>query len=141
MPKKILYKNHCTPQEQISSGGRYYLDSDCGRKLTGNEEFTLGGGSTSYTSTDTVSSSDIVEVADDKDFVFVKNLGGGSGDDVLIALNGDGSGGATEYSLKLSSGEAMSFELRHNENVGDTSVKVKCENSGETSTIEYFTGT
>ena len=140
MAKKIMYKNHCTPQEQISSGGRYYLDSDCGRKLTGNEEFTLGSGTTAYTSTDTVSSSDIVEVADDKDFVFIKNLGGGSGDDVLISLNGDGSGGATEYSLRLSSGEAMSLELRHDASVTDTSVKVKCA-STEDSTIEYFTGT
>ena len=144
MAKKIMYKNHCTPQEQISSGGRYYLDSDCGRKLTGNEEFTLGGGSTSYTSTDTVThaSPNIVTVADDKDFVFIKNLGGGNGDDVLISLNGTGTAGAaTEYSLKLSSGEALALELRHDASVADTSVKVKCANSGETSTIEYFTGT
>ena len=32
---KVRYKNHCTPQERIVSGGRYYLDRDCGRKLTG----------------------------------------------------------------------------------------------------------
>ena len=141
MAQKIMYKNHCTPQEQISSGGRYYLDSDCGRKLTGNEEFTLGSGTTAYTSTDTVSNSDIVTVANDKDFVFIKNLGGGSGDDILIALNGTGTAGAaTEYSLKLSSGEALALELRHDASVDDTTVKVKCD-SGKDSTIEYFTGT
>ena len=28
----VRYKNHCTPQAQVISGGRYYLDSDCGRK-------------------------------------------------------------------------------------------------------------
>jgi len=30
--------------------------------------------------------------------------------------------------------------LRDDDNVADTSVFIKCENSGETSTIEYFTG-
>ena len=143
MAKKVLYKNHCTPQEQISSGGRYYLDSDCGRKLTGNEEFTLGSGTTAYTSTDTVThaSPNIVTVADDKDFVFIKNLGGGNGDDVVISLNGSPTSGSAEYSIKLLSGEAISLELRHDDNVLDTEVLVKCANSGEDSTIEYFTGT
>ena len=38
MADRIIYKNHCTPQEQLAfaGGNRYYLDSDCGRKLTGN---------------------------------------------------------------------------------------------------------
>ena len=37
MADRIIYKNHCTPQEQLafSGGSRYYLDSDVGRKLTG----------------------------------------------------------------------------------------------------------
>ena len=40
MADRIIYKNHCTPQEQLAfaGGSRYYLDSDCGRKLTGNCE-------------------------------------------------------------------------------------------------------
>ena len=134
----IKYKNHCTPQEQISSGGRYYLDSDCGRKLTGRASITPT--STSYTATDTVSSSDIVTVADNQDFVYIKNLGGGNGDDVVISLNGSPTSGSAEYSIKLSSGEAISLELRHDDNVLDTEVLVKCANSGEDSTIEYFTG-
>ena len=134
----IKYKNHCTPQEQISSGGRYYLDSDCGRKLTGIASITPT--STSYTSTDTVSGTDIVIAADDQDFVFIKNLGGGSGDDVLIALNGVGTSGApTEYSIKLSSGESISLELRDEDEVNDTKVLVKCA-TDQDSTIEYFTG-
>ena len=32
---KVRYKNHATPQEQIVSGGRYYLDSDVGKKMAG----------------------------------------------------------------------------------------------------------
>ena len=51
MAKKILYKNHCTPQEQITAGGRYYLDSDCGRKLTGSRLLTLSGATTTGTLT------------------------------------------------------------------------------------------
>jgi|TARA_Y100000034_G_scaffold5945_1_gene6550 hypothetical protein len=38
MAEKIIYKNHCTPQEQAdftTGNDRYYLDSDVGRKLTG----------------------------------------------------------------------------------------------------------
>ena len=32
---KVRYKNQCTPQEQHTANGRYYLDSDVGRKLAG----------------------------------------------------------------------------------------------------------
>mgnify|MGYP003146613906 CR=1 FL=1 len=38
MAEKIIYKNHCTPQEQAdfaTGNDRYYLDSDVGKKLTG----------------------------------------------------------------------------------------------------------
>ena len=38
MAEKIIYKNHCTPQEQAdftTGNDRWYLDSDVGRKLTG----------------------------------------------------------------------------------------------------------
>ena len=37
MADRIIYKNHCTPQEKLgfAAGDRWYLDSDCGRKLTG----------------------------------------------------------------------------------------------------------
>ena len=45
MGKHIVYKNHCTPQEQRIIGGRYYLDSDANRKLTGSHSFELGSSS------------------------------------------------------------------------------------------------
>ena len=132
MAKEILYKNHCTPQEQISSGGRYYLDSDCGRKLTGSA--SLVPTSTSY-ALGTVTSG-TSQIANAQDFVFIKNL---DGDDVIISLNGGVS--SPEFTIRLSSGEAISLELRDADNVADTKVLIKCEYSGETSTIEYFTGT
>ena len=135
MAKKILYKNHCTPQEQISSGGRYYLDSDCGRKLTGSA--SLVPTSTSYALGTVTSGASMI--ANAQDFVFIKNLGGGDGDDVIISLNGGVP--SPEFTIRLSSGEAISLELRDADNVADTKVFIKCENSGETTTIEYFTGT
>ena len=128
----IKYKNHCTPQEQISSGGRYYLDSDCGRKLTGIASITPT--STSYSSEADITTT-ATEIASDKDFIFIKNTGSA---DVVVAFNGDAD---TEYLTKLSNGEALSVELRGTDN---NNVKVKTisgDSSGEESTIEYFWGT
>ena len=56
---KVGYKNHCTSQEQHTTDGRYYLDSDVGKKMTGTS----------------------------KDFVYVKNTGTNSVD-MLVALDG-----------------------------------------------------
>ena len=39
---RVRYKNHATPQEQHSSGDRYYLDSDVGRKMSGTADITPG---------------------------------------------------------------------------------------------------
>jgi len=141
MAKKVLYKNHCTPQEQISSGGRYYLDSDCGRKLTGAKEFDLGTNSTTYETGVEVDDNPAITVASAGDFVFIKNLGGGNGSDVEISLNGNPTTGSAEYTIKLSSGEAMSVELRADNNVSDTKVLAKCKDAGQSTTIEYLIGT
>jgi len=128
MVKKVLYRNHCTPQEQISSGGRYYLDSDCGRKLTGNEEFTLGSGAAGYTTTQDISSAGVSLGGSGLDFVFIKNTGG---NDVLVSLNGL----SGDYFIKLSDGEAFASKLK----VTNANVYVKRVTSD--STIEYYTGT
>jgi hypothetical protein len=124
---KVRYKNHCTPQEQIASGGRYYLDSDVGKKLTGTCDTdasitTTGTYEDSLAITSTASSA----LTSSHEFVFIKNTGGGSGNDVLITLNN------SNYQILLSDGEAFASEI-------DTSavVKVKCASS-EDSTIEYF---
>ena len=125
-----MYKNHCTPQEQISSGGRYYLDSDCGRKLTGNEEFTLDTGTTVYKAVETVTTTG-ESIGNAKDFVFIKNTGD---KDVLVSFNGDET---LDYVTLLSNGEALALELRGSVvTVSDVYVKA----TSDTSTIEYFTG-
>ena len=127
MPKKILYKNHCTPQEQISSGGRYYLDSDCGRKLTGNEEFTLDAPVTAYVSSEAVTTTP-ESLGADKDFVFIKNTGS---TDVVISLTTDAT---AKYVIKLSEGEAFASKI-------STSASVRVKTLSGTSTIEYFFST
>jgi hypothetical protein len=127
---KVVYKNHCTPQEQVSSGGRYYLDSDCGRKLTGSSETsaTISGTGTYNASLD-VGDSASSALTSSHDFIFIKNTGGGGGDDVLITLDD------SNYLILLSSGESFASEISTS-----AVVKVKCATDEDT-TIEYYAGT
>ena len=125
---KVVYKNHCTPQEQVSSGGRYYLDSDCGRKLTGSSETsaTISSTGTYNASLDVGAASSALTSS--HDFIFIKNTGGGGGDDVLITLDD------SNYLILLSSGESFASEINTS-----AVVKVKCA-TDEDSTIEYYAG-
>jgi hypothetical protein len=100
MAKKILYKNHCTPQEQITAGGRYYLDSDCGRKLTGSYLLTLGSGTTT---TGTLTATGTLGAASGFDFISVKVV---SGDDVGLSFDA-----TTNPVIKLKEGECFSSEI------------------------------
>ena len=126
---KVIYKNHCTPQEQILSNGRYYLDSDCGRKLTGNCETsaTLSGTGT-YDANLAITDSESSALTSSHDFIFIKNTGGGSGNDILITLDD------SNYLILLSSGESFASEINTS-----AVVKVKCA-TDEDSTIEYYVG-
>ena len=133
---QVVYKNHCTPQEQIVSGGRYYLDSDCRRKLTGTASVTVAGepsSSGTYNSSTSVSTTEIEVVtgASNADFVFIKNTGTDSVD-ILIAFDesvlpsGSSNG---RYYIGLSDGEAFASKI-HN----DADVWVKTASG--TTTIE-----
>ena len=119
---QVVYKNHCTPQEQILSGGRFYLDSDCRRKLTGSASVTVAGGpgesgadSGTYNSSTSISTSavEVVSAASNADFVFIKNTGTDSVD-ILITFDN------SLYYIGLSDGEAFASKI-HN----DANVKVK----------------
>jgi uncharacterized protein with ATP-grasp and redox domains len=122
---KVRYKNHCTPQEQIASGGRYYLDSDCGRKLTGDAE-TSATLSATGTLTSGISISDtpveIVSAASNADFVYVKNTGS---IDILLTLDN------SNYLILLSEDEAFASEISVNANV-------KAKTASGTSTADAF---
>ena len=124
----IRWKNHCTPQEQVISGGRYYLDSDCGRKLTGDSSTlasitTIGTYDETLDVTDTASSA----LTSTHDFIFMKNTGSS---DVFMTLDN------SNYFILLSEGEAFASEINTS-----AVVKVRTEtSSGNTSTVEFFAG-
>ena len=122
---KVRYKNHCTPQEQIASGGRYYLDSDSGRKLTGDAETSVTLSATGTLASGTSISdtaTEVVSAASNADFVFIKNTGS---TDVLITLDN------SNYLILLSEDEAFASEIHVNANV-------KVKTASGTSTIDSF---
>ena len=122
---KVVYKNHCVPQEQVASGGKYYIDSDSGRKLTGRAETTATLAGTGAHTTGTSISTSATQIASNKDFVYVKNTGS---TDVLVTLND------SNYLILLSESEAFASEI-------STSADVRVKTASGTSTIEYFTVT
>ena len=126
---KVRYKNHCTPQEQLVANGRYYLDSDCGRKLTGDCDSLAASGTANGTLTTGVAiSGTTTSIASSKDFVYIKNTGS---TEVVISFTSDAS---DQYVIALAEGEAFASEISRSANVR---VKTK---SG-TSTIEHFSVT
>ena len=133
---KVRYKNHCTPQEQLVADGRYYLDSDCGRKLTGvcDTSATLAdsdAGSSGGTLTTGVAISGITEIVtagSNADFVYVKNTGS---TEVVISLTSDAT---AKYVIALAEGEAFASEI-------STSARVFVKTLSGTSTIEHFSVT
>jgi len=131
---KVLYKNHCTPQEQITSGGRYHMDSDCNRRLTGigtDAELTAVGTLTSSASITTTPT----QVANNKDFVFVKNT---SDIDVYVSVDEAGlaGGGSSNgnYLIRLSKGEAFASKIT-------TDADVYVKTSSGIATVDYFSVT
>lgn len=127
---KVRYKNHCTPQAQVISNGRYYLDSDCGRKLTG-DAFCGDTGSgigvtgnyeASKAVTATASECEIVTAGSNYEFVFIKNTGSV---DIQVTLN------ASDYHILLSEGEAFASSI-------DTATNVLVKTASGVSTIEHY---
>jgi len=121
--KRILYKNHCTPQEQVGSTDRYYLDSDCGRKLTGSYVYDLDSAGT--TVTDTITSSGAIGTTIDFIAVTATSISSGT---VLISLDG----GATSI-IKLLEGECFASKI--------ASGAAPYVTISGTATVDYMTGT
>ena len=127
MAKRILYKVHCTPQEQVSSGGRYYLDSDCGRKLAGSNQYELGSGTTTTATITSTPSSGTMGGATGFDFIAITAVSISSGT-VLISLDG----GTTQI-IQLLEGECFASKIA-------SGAAPKVTISG-TATVDYMTGT
>jgi hypothetical protein len=126
---KVRYKNHCTPQEQLVANGRYYLDSDCGRKLTGDCDSLAASGTANGTLTTGVAiSTSTLSIASSKDFVYIKNTGS---TEVVISLTTDAT---AKYVIALAEGEAFASDI-------STSANVRVKTLSGTSTIEHFSVT
>jgi hypothetical protein len=119
--KRILYRNHCVPQEQVGSGDRYYLDSDCGRKLTGSNLYELGSNTTA---TGTLTSTSAIGTTIDFIAVTATSISSGT---VTISLDG-----STEI-IKLLEGESFASKIA-------SGATPKVHISGSAS-VDYMTGT
>ena len=128
MADRIIYKNHCTPQEKLAfaGGDRYYLDSDCGRKLTGNCESK----STSIGTPVTGEFPATISLSSVK-FIHVKNTDTSGSDYLLVNI---GSMGAI---IKLSPGESFSSDVGGT--ASDSTTVVVTAGSG-TPSFEYIKG-
>ena len=128
---QVKYTNQCTPQEQIVASGRFYLDSDCRRKLAGTTSVTVSGAPGdsdsdigTYSSSTSVSTSAVEVAATGSDFIYVKNTGTDSVD-LLLTLDN------SLYYTVLSDGEAFASKI-------STSANVKVKTASGTTTIEYL---
>ena len=122
--EKIKYSNGCSLQELESTSARWYQDSDVGKKLAGNANVAMSGGSLVYQSEKTITGAE--SALSSKDFIYVKCL---SGDDVKISLDN-----GSNYLIRLSANESFASEL-------DSSVATVIINTDGTSIIEYLSGT
>jgi hypothetical protein len=127
MADRIIYKNHCTPQEKITFavGERWYLDSDSGRKLTGTGESQ----STSINTPVTGTWSTNVTVGSCF-FIYVKNTDTSGSDYLTLNIGSMGVG------IKLSPGESFASDV---DNGSGSAVTVVIGGSG-TPDYEYIKG-
>ena len=127
MADRIIYKNHCTPQEKLTfpNGDRWYLDSDCSRKLTGVGESQ----STSISSPVTGTWSTNIDVTSCK-FIYVKNTDTSGSDYLTLHIGSMGVG------IKLNPGESFASDV---DNGAGSGVTVRIGGSG-TPDYEYIKG-
>jgi hypothetical protein len=131
MADRIIYKNHCTPQEKLAfaGGDRWYLDSDCGRKLTGNCISKVTGSDkigTPVTGTfpTTISLSSVK-------FIYVKNTDTSGSDYLLVNIGGMGA------VIRLNYGESFASDV--GDDSTDSTTVVVTAGSG-TPSFEYIQG-
>ena len=123
---RVRYKNNATPQEQHSSGDRYYLDSDVGRKMSGTADITPGSTGT-LTEGATITDS-ATQIASSKDFVYVKNTGSIK---MYISLDG-----GTAWLISLHKGEAFASQISTS-----ADVRIKTGDGTGTTTADYYVTT
>ena len=126
MAKRILYKNHCTPQEQPTSSDRYYLDGDCGRKLSGSNLYELGSNTTA-TGTLTASAA----IGTTIDFIAITATSITSDATVHISLDNN-----STIPIKLLEGECFASKI-----ASGAEPYVRITNNSGSASVDYMTGT
>ena len=128
MALTIRYGSYCVPQEQQTDSTKpFWLDGDCGRKLGGNNTYTVN----SYTAP-AIATSDTTLSAG-QDFVAIKALSIDSGT-VLISLNADEADpNDIVYPIKLLAGECFASKIA-------SGARVKIAISGA-ARVEYWSAT
>ena len=132
--ERVVYSNHCTPQEFPDDGAvaatRWFLDSDCGRKLTGKYATDVFTNGILY-GTATANGIVVNNTAHGPEFVFLKNTGAA---DVNVSLDG-----STTYVMVIAPGEAVAFECYdHSDGIED--INDVYINSSSTPSVEYYIG-
>ena len=110
----------------MGSADRYYLDGDCGRKLTGSNLYELGADTTATDTITSTPSSGAMSGTTGFDFIAVTATSISSGT-VTISLDG-----STEI-IKLLEGECFASKIA-------SGAAPKIHISG-TATVDYMTGT
>ena len=129
MAESIIYKNHCTPQEQAdftTGNDRYYLDSDVGRKLTGTCESKAS--TTGSLVTGTFSGNITLNSTH---FIYVKNTDTSGSDHLILNI------GSMGDVIKLGPEESFASDV---DDALDDTATVIIKASG-TPTYEYIHGT
>ena len=126
----LTYKNSCIPQELDSGGTRWFMDSDCGRKLSGNTVLSGEMGNTlNYVDSANVTSSTAVDLQTGFDFFYLKCV---SGDDVKLSFDG-----GSNYLVLLSVGEAFASFV----DSSAADIKFLTATADGSSVVEYLTVT
>ena len=118
----VTFRNFCVPQEKDSTGARWYLDSDCGRKLSGSAVLAGEMGNTVNFVDSTTSFP--VDLQAGFDFFYLKCI---SGDDIKLSLDG-----GINYLVSLSVGEAFASY------VDSSAADIKFDSTGS-SKAQYLT--
>ena len=110
---KIVYKNHCTPQEYMTENSRWYLDSDVGAKLTGAAVVDFSTTQPTYATGTLTSVQTVILDTGAQDFYYMKNTGatGAGGINLSFADEDTNGSEAIGYRIYIGPGECFASKV------------------------------